>query len=70
MFERRAERAEQKELWIEARELPAATTDRFYQRVERTLAEMGFAQEVWQICRPAYADEATGGQPGIDPVVY
>ena len=70
MFERRAERVEQKELWIEARELPAATPDRFYQRVERTLAEMGFAKEVWQICRPAYADVSKGGRPGIDPVVY
>ncbi|MEO7725355.1 MAG: transposase [Chthoniobacterales bacterium] len=70
MFEQRAERVEQKELWIEARELPAATPDRFYQRVERTLAEMGFAKEVWKICRPAYAAVCKGGRPGIDPVVY
>lgn len=70
MFERRALREEQKELWIEVRELPVATPDRFYQRVERTLAEMDFARQVWEICKPAYADASKGGRPGIDPVVY
>lgn len=70
MFERRTEREEQKELWIEASELPSATPDRFYQRVERTLAEMDFARQVWEICQPAYADASKGGRPGIDPVVY
>jgi len=70
MFERRAEREEQKELWIEASELPAATPDRFYQRVEGTLAEMDFGRQVWEICQPAYADASKGGRPGIDPVVY
>lgn len=31
---------------------------------------MEFAQEVWRICEPAYADPTRGGRPGIDPVVY
>ena len=31
---------------------------------------MGFAEGVWQICAPAYAQEKRGGRPGIDPVVY
>lgn len=70
MFERRDGRAEQKELWIVAGELPAATPDAFYRRVDRTLKEMGFAQEVWRICAPAYAEAGKGGRPGIDPVVY
>ena len=70
MFERRDGRVEQKELWIVAGELPAATPDAFYRRVNRTLKEMGFAEEVWKICRPAYAEAAKGGRPGIDPVVY
>ena len=70
MFERRDGRAEQKELWIVAGELPAATPDAFYRRVNRTLDEMGFAGEVWKICAPAYAEAGKGGRPGIDPVVY
>jgi transposase len=31
---------------------------------------MGFAQDVWKICEPAYAEASLGGRPGIDPVVY
>jgi transposase len=31
---------------------------------------MGFAQAVWKICEPAYAEAVRGGRPGIDPVVY
>jgi len=53
-----------------AGELPAATPDAFYKRVNRTLEQMEFAPKVWRICQPAYAAAAKGGRPGIDPVVY
>jgi transposase len=70
MFERRRSTAEQKELWIVAGDLPEATPDGFYRRVNRTLEDLGFAQEVWAICTPAYAEESRAGRPGVDPVVY
>ncbi len=70
MFERRERSEEQAELWVIAGELPAATPDTFYRRVNATLEKIGFAQEVWAICEPAYADASWGGRPGIDPVVY
>lgn len=70
MFEQREAGEEQKEFWIMAGELPAATPDGFYRRVNRTLENMGFAAEVWKICTPAYAERSKGGRPGIDPVVY
>jgi transposase len=53
-----------------AGELPAATPDAFYRRVNATLEKMDFARQVWAICAPAYADASRGGRPGIDPVVY
>lgn len=53
-----------------ASQLPRATPSRFYELIERSLAEMDFAAQVWQLCRPAYAEETKGGRPGIDPVVY
>ncbi len=53
-----------------AGELPAATPEGFYRRVNRTLEAIGFAREVWAICEPASADPGRGGRPGIDPVVY
>jgi transposase len=70
MFEQRQTKQRQQELWIVARELPAATPDAFYKRVNRTLETMDFAPQVWAICKPAYAEVAKGGRPGIDPVVY
>jgi transposase len=70
MFEQRQEKERQQELWIMPDELPAATPDAFYRRVNRTLDAMEFAPQVWAICRPAYADASRGGRPGIDPVVY
>jgi transposase len=51
-------------------ELPAATPDAFYRRVNATLEKISFARQVWAICEPAYADASRGGRPGIDPVVY
>ena len=70
MFERREEKEEQQELWVMAGQLPAATPDAFYRRVNRTLEKIGFASQVWAICEPAYADPRLGGRPGIGPVVY
>ena len=70
MFEQRQAKERQQELWVVAGELPAATPDAFYKRVNRTLEAMNFAPEAWAICKPAYAEAAKGGRPGIDPVVY
>lgn len=70
MFEQRENQDRQGEFWIQAGELPLATPDAFYRRVNRTLEAMEFAPQVWKICKPAYADAAKGGRPGIDPVVY
>jgi len=70
MFERRGSRQEQQELWIVAGELPPATPDGFYRRINRTLEAMSFSKRVWAICQPSYAEAGKGGRPGIDPVVY
>lgn len=71
MFEQRETGGEsQDEFWVVARELPAATPDAFYRKVNRTLDRMDFSTQVWNICEPAYADASRGGRPGIDPVVY
>ena len=47
MFERRVGIEEQKDFWIMAGELPEATPDAFYRRVNATLEKIGFAKEVW-----------------------
>lgn len=60
----------QKEFWVVAERLPKASPSRFYELLNRTLEEMEFARQVWEMCAPAYADVARGGRPGIDPVVY
>ena len=70
MFERRKQVEEQKQFWVVAGDLPEATPDAFYRRVNRTLEEMRFAEQVWTICAPAYAEGSRGGRPGVDPVVY
>jgi len=70
MFERRVESEGQRDFWILAGELPEATPDGFYRRVNATLEKIGFAREVWAICESAYADASRGGRHGIDPVVY
>jgi transposase len=70
MFEKRAGKLKQEEFWVATTELPRATPEKFYRRVNATLAEMGFAEAVWAICKSAYADVSKGGRPGIDPVVY
>jgi transposase len=70
MFEQRDIGEEQREFWVVANELPAATPDGFYKRVNQTLGKIDFAVQVREICRPAYAEASGGGRPGIDPVVY
>lgn len=70
MFKKQGQAPAQEQFWVEAKALPPATPNPFYQRVEETLAKMNFAQEVWAICTPAYAASAKGGRPGIDPVIY
>jgi transposase len=70
MFKARKKRSEQKEFWVMAERLPKASPSQFYKLLNTTLETMGFAEEVWQICAPAYAEEKRGGRPGIDPVVY
>ncbi len=46
MFEQRQAKEQQQEIWIVDGELPAATPDAFYQRVNRTLEQMDFAPQV------------------------
>lgn len=70
MFERRAERVQQEEFWVTRKEIAAPRASGFYRKLEETLRKKGFAEEVWKLCEPAYADESKGGRPGIDPVVY
>jgi transposase len=70
MFKARKKRPEQKEFWVVADRLPKASPSRFYELLNGTLEGMNFAEEVWAICAPAYAEEQRGGRPGVDPVVY
>ena len=70
MFKTRTRKQEPKEFWVVADRLPKASPSRFYELLNGTLEAMQFAEEVWQICAPAYAGEKRGGRPGIDPVVY
>ena len=70
MFKARKKTQKQKEFWVVADRLPKASPSRFYELLNGTLEGMHFAEEVWGICAPAYAEEKRGGRPGIDPVVY
>jgi transposase len=70
MFKPRKKTQEQKEFWVVADRLPKASPSRFYELLNGTLEAMNFAQEVWEMCAPAYAEEKRGGRRGIDPVVY
>jgi len=68
VFERK-EPEKQEEFWIETRRLPKISAGGFFRRVEEVLTEIGFAEEVHRLCRPAYS-QRSDGRPGIDPVVY
>jgi len=67
---RQAATDSQQEFWIETRRLPQASASTFCRKLDETLADIGFAEDLREICKPAYADAACGGRPGIDPVVY
>ena len=70
MFKPRRKAEAQGEFWVAASRLPKASPSRFYELLNETLERMNFPGQVRAICAPAYADEAKGGRPGIDPVVY
>jgi len=58
-----------RELFIPASQLVRPATAPFYAKLEQTLASIGFAEQVRQLCAPAYSQSGRG-RPGIDPVVY
>ncbi len=71
MFKRRDSAEDsQPQFWVETKRLPKATASTFYRKLDETLEQIGFAEGVRVICRPAYADASKGGRPGIDPAVY
>jgi transposase len=70
MFERRKKRVEQQEFWISRQEIAPPRAAGFYQKLDATLRKHHFSEQVWKLCKPAYADLSKGGRPGIDPVVY
>jgi hypothetical protein len=53
-----------------AGELPAATPDGFYRRVNRTLEKMGFAPMSGRSARLPKLSAERADVHGIDPVVY
>lgn len=66
----RAKRQEmQGQFWVETRKLPALKAGRFYERINETLSEIKFAEEVHAVCAPYYSAR-TDGRPPIDPVVF
>lgn len=70
MFESK-ESPPQEELWIATARLAPIPTNTFYLRVDRALANAGFAEAAHAACAPFYEmDVSRGGRPGIDPVVY
>jgi hypothetical protein len=71
MFERReANQPKQEQLWVDTRDLPRATLNVFFRKLDEALRRMGFAASIRDICQPSYADDEKGGRPGIDPAVY
>ena len=70
MFERRAGREEQSELWVVRSEIAAPRAAGFYRKLNGTLQASGFAEQVWKLCAPHDAEATQGGRPGIDPVTY
>ncbi len=64
VFEQRRKKEKQSEFWIATSQLPKATPSRFYELVDRKLEEIGFAERVYELCKPAYAGVSEGGRPG------
>jgi transposase len=61
--------SDQREFWIARKDLPRAQARRFYDKLEETLKEMGFAGKVHGLCESHYSS-GEKGRPPIDPVVY
>lgn len=59
----------QGEFWIARNNLPRAQASKFYDKLEETLAAMGFGERVRTFCAPLYTS-GEKGRPPIDPVVY
>lgn len=57
-------------MWVVRKEIVGSRAGGFYQKLKETLQRLGFAEEVWKLCEPHYAEEKKGGRPGIDPVIY
>lgn len=57
-------------MWVVRGKLPKASPNAFYEKLDKVLNDIGFARAIRGVCGPAYADEAKGGRPGIDPAVY
>ena len=70
MFDRRAKRAVQQDMWVARQEIVPPRASGFYVKLNGTLKQMRFAEKVWELCLAHYAEEKKGGRLGIDPVVY
>jgi len=57
------------ELFVPAARLVQPNTSSFYTKLEQTLQSFGFAEQVRQLCAPAYS-ESRRGRPPVDPAVY
>jgi transposase len=71
MFEERDAKApKQGEFWVVRDQMPSGAAGAFYRKLDETLRSIRFAEQVREVCFPAYRDAAAGGRPGIDPAVY
>jgi transposase len=59
----------QPELFVPAARLVQPATTSFYTKLEQTLSSFQFAEQVRQLCAPAYSDSRRG-RPPVDPAVY
>jgi len=60
---------QQGEFWVARNDLARAQASRFYDKLDETLEEMGFATKVHHLCAPLYCS-GEKGRPPIDPTVY
>ena len=67
---RRRARQRQQSLWIASDDLEAAPRNRFYEALDRLLAEGDFDRVSEDVCAPYYQSEHTPGRPSIPPGVY
>jgi len=63
------EKVAQQEFWITTQELPKSPKSTFYSKLQETLDELAFDEQVRAIAMPFYKQSGTG-RPGIDPAVY